>query len=239
MFRRFYVLMDKAGEGAGGGGGSGGAGNKGGEGNVTLTKEQFDALNARIAKLEGSGKGGGAGEGEGEGDKDKDLIDKAKAAQADKDQKITDSKALESALRFSMGAKDWLKNHEALLPKNVSAIFEQADKESYDTAIEKDAALKSGIIQAFFSVQANVDLLTATQKSSLENFLSLTKNGKQEKAREFYDSVFEPTFEGLKRVKKATELNNGQKNQTDGEKALADRMMKLSQKNYLREKSNA
>jgi hypothetical protein len=226
MFRRFHVLMNKAGEGDGGGGGGTPDPVKA---ELETVKAANAALEARLAKLEGAGKGGGTDE--------KDLLDKAKKEQEQKDKKNSDSKAMESALRFSLGAPDWLKANKTLLPENVEGIFAAADKESYDSAIEKDAALKSGIVQSFFSVQSNLDLLTPSQKSAVENFLGLTKNGKQEKAQHIYDAVFEPTFEMLKRVKKATELNNGHKNQTDGEKALAERMMKLSKKHYLGDKA--
>ena len=167
---------------------------------------------------------------------DPDLLDKARKESAEKDKKNNDAKALEAALRFSMGSKDWLKTNQALLPKDIEGIFSAADKETYDSAIEKDAALKAGIVQSFFSVQANLDLLTTSQKSAIEDFLKLTKNGKQEKAQTVFDTYFEPTFEMLKRLEKAKQLNNGTKNQTDGEKALADRMMKLSKKHYLGEK---
>lgn len=170
---------------------------------------------------------------------DPDLLAQAKKAREEKDKKNNDSKSLEAALRFNMGSKDWLKTNASLLPKDIEGIFTASERETYDSAIEKDAALKSGIIQSFFQVQENLDLLTASQKSALEDFLKLTKNGKQEKAQQLYDSIFEPTFEMLKRIKKAQHLNNGTKNQSDGEKALADRMKTMSRKHYLGEKSNA
>jgi hypothetical protein len=65
LFNQFrkYHLMDKAGEGEGGGGGAGAGGEGKGEGEgqgdkVTLSKEQYDGLMARIDKLEGKGKEG-------------------------------------------------------------------------------------------------------------------------------------------------------------------------------------
>lgn len=168
---------------------------------------------------------------------DPDLLAKARKAADEKNKKTNDAKSMEAALRFSLGSKDWLKTNQSLLPKDIEGIFNAADKESYDSAVEKDAALKSGIVQSFFNVQANLDLLTPSQKSALEDFQKLTLNGKQEKAQHIYDTIFEPTFEMLKRITKAQQLNNGQKNQTDGEKALAERMMKLSKQHYLGEKA--
>jgi len=167
---------------------------------------------------------------------DPELLEKARLEREEKEKKGNDSKALEAALRFSLGSKDWLKANASLLPKDIEGVFSNAEKETYDSAVEKAASIQSSIVQGFFQVQENLDLLTPSQKSAIEEFLKLTKNGKQSKAPQIYDTIFEPTFEMLKRIKKAEQLNKGEKNQTDGEKALADRMMKLSKKHYLGEK---
>jgi len=210
------------------GGGGGGAPDPAKE--METLKNQNAELMKRLEALEAKKKDPPAD--------DPDLMDHAKKAAAEKDKKNNDAKALESALRFNLGAGEWLKTNASLLPKDIDGIFKASEKESYDSAIEKDASLKSGIIQSFFNVQDNLDLLTPSQKTALEDFLKLTKNGKQEKAQQLYDTIFEPTFEMLKRIKKAQHLNNGSKNETDGEKALAERMMKLSKKHYLGEKEN-
>lgn len=173
-------------------------------------------------------------------DDDPDLIAKAKAEQDRKDKTKGDTKTLESAIRFSMSVKDWAKTHATLLPKDVEGIFAESDKETYDSAIEKTSAIQSALVQTFFNQQANLDLLTPSQKSTIEDFLKLTKNGKQEKAATIYDSIFEPTFEMLKRVKKAEQLrSDGHSNQTDADKAYKDKMIKLSRKHYMGEKANA
>ncbi len=168
---------------------------------------------------------------------DPDLAAKAKAAQDAKDKASGDTKAIENALKFSLSAKDWLKTNASLLPKNIQGIFDEAEKERYENAIEKDSAIKSSVIQSFFNVQENLDLLTPSQKSALEDFQKLTKNGKQEKAQNFYETIFEPTFESLKRIKKAEQLGKqGHSTATDVEQAYKDRLMKGSKKHYLNEK---
>jgi hypothetical protein len=243
LFNQFrkYHLMDKAGEGEGGGGGAGAGGEGKGEGDegqgdkVTLSKEQYDGLMARIDKLEGKGK---EGRGEGEGDDD-DLITKAKKAKEQQGKDQNNSKALESALRFSMGSDQWLKDNKSLLPSEVEDIFTQANKETYDSPIEKDAALKSGIVQSFFSVQDNLDLLTPGLKNQVEDYLKLTKNGKQEKAQHVYESIFEPTFEMLKRLKKAESLQKGHNPGDNIQDGYKQRLMKLSQKHYIGESKDA
>lgn len=166
---------------------------------------------------------------------DKELIEKARLQREADEKKSGDSKALEAAIRFDLKAKEFLSTNASLLPKDVEEIFKTAEKEKYDNALEKDAAIKSGIVQSFFSVQANLDLLTASQKNQLEDYLKLTKTGKQEKAQSIYDSIFEPTFEMLKRVKKAEALQKGVGDGSDD--ALIEKRMARAKKHFLREKS--
>lgn len=167
---------------------------------------------------------------------DKDLADKARLAREETDKKKGYEKSLESALNFNIGSPAFLKDNVTLLPKTVEGIFTAAEKEKYDSAIEKANAIKVGVVSEFFAVQANHDLLTASQKIELDEFLKLTKNGKQERVESVYSMIFEPTLETLRKVQKAKELNTGTKNQSDAEKQLADRMMKMSKKHYLGDK---
>lgn len=238
----YNVLMNKAGDGDGGGSGSGnGAGTDGDQGKnsnqnqnqnqnsntVTMSKADHDAIMARLAKLEGKGSGDGGG--------DQDLLDKARKDREAADKKTGDTKALEDALRFEMGAEAWLKTNQALLPKDVEDVFKAAKSEKYDSAVEKDSAIKAGIIKSFFTVQANLDLLTPGLKNQLEDYLKLTNTGRQEKARHVYDTIFEPAFEMLKRVKKAEALQKGHGDGSDD--SYKTRLMQGSRKHYLGEKN--
>lgn len=249
-FRR-YLLMDKAGEGGSGGGG-GGAGGSGGDGKgagqgggsggggetVTLTKAQFDDIMARLPKANG-GAGGGSGGGEGGGGEDPSLADKARKQREDDERRQGDSKNMERALQFNMSGKDWLKTNASLLPQNIAGIFEQAEKENYGSAVEKASAIKVGVIQEFFAQQSNLDLLTPGLKTQLEDFLKLTKTVKHERASQIFDTVFEPAFEMLKRVKRAEQLGKGHSAPTDVDAAYKDRMLKGARKHFLGEKQNA
>jgi hypothetical protein len=167
---------------------------------------------------------------------DPTLLDKAKKSREEEDKKVSDTKALENALRFAMKSEDFIKTNASLLPKDIADIFKQADKENYSNAIEKDAAIKSGIVQSFFAIQANVDLLTPGLKSSLDEYLKLTKTGKQDRAPAIYDGVFEPAFAMLKGIKKAEALNKGYSTEDDEKSAYKNRMIKMSKSHYLGEK---
>lgn len=169
-------------------------------------------------------------------EKDKDLHEKAKKQREADDKKAGDSKALEAALRFSINSEKWLKENQALLPKGVADVFKAAEKEKFESEIEKNGAIKAGIIKEFFSVQANLDLLTPGLKSTLEEYLQLTQRGRQEKAQNIFDSVFEPGFEMLRREKKAQALGKGHHESSNTEDDYKNRLIKGSRKHYLGEK---
>jgi hypothetical protein len=165
---------------------------------------------------------------------DPSLRDKAARDRQTLDEEKARGRRLESAITFNLKQADFLKTNSALLPAEVADIFKQAEKETYSDAIEKDAAIKAGIVQSFFAVQTNVDLLTPAVKAQLDEYLKLTKTGKQDKAQAIYDSVFEPTFEMLKRLKKAEALGKGYGDSTDAEDQYKQKMIDLSRKHYFK-----
>lgn len=232
------LLMDKAGENSGGSGGGAPSGEPapGGESNnnngTDLSAENA-ALKAQLAKYQNQG----SGESGNQGEHDQDLLEKSRKQREEADKKKTDTKSLENALRFEMESESWIKQNQNLLPKDIQDIFTTAKSETYDSPVEKDSALKSGIIQSFFSVQDNLDLLTPGLKNQLEDYLKLTKNGKQDKAQSIYSNIFEPAFEMLKRVKKAEALQKGHGDGSDD--AYKNKLMQGSRKHYLGEKANA
>lgn len=167
---------------------------------------------------------------------DKDLAAKAAKEREEKEGKAKHEKSLESAITFNHASKDFLKVNAGLLPKSIDGIFAAADKEKFDSAIEKSNAIKVGIVQEYFAVQANHDLLTASQKIELDEFLKLTKNGKQDRVENIYAMIFEPTLETARKIEKARQVSDGRKDQTDAEKAYTDRMKEIGQKHYLGDK---
>ena len=168
---------------------------------------------------------------------DPTLADKARLEREAKEKAAKGEKSMESAMRFNMGGAAFLKDNIGLIPKNIESIFAAAEKENYGSQVEKANEIKVGVISEFFAVQANHDLLTVSQKSELDDFLKLTKNGKQERAESIYAMIFEPALETLRKVEKAKQLNTGTKNQTDSEKVLAEKMMKASRSHYLGDKA--
>ena len=230
-----HVLMSPEPDDKGGGGAPDAAAE------LKALKESNAALLARFEALEkksGSRKDDSDDDDESDDEDDSDLRDRARKSATEKDKKNSDRKALENALRFSHNSSEWLKQNESILPKDIAEIFAQAEKENYDDAVEKDAAIKAGILQSFFSVQSNLDLLTPGLKTNLQEYLALTKSGKQSKAPEIYNAIFEPAFEMLRREKRAAALQKGFGNASGSEDAYKNKLVDLSKKHYLKEKSN-
>lgn len=217
---------------------------------LDATKKEADAAKAELEKMKADkNKGDDKDKDKGddkdknkdkdkgdEGDDLRDKIRKEKEAQAAKDGEI---KGIEKALKFNLGVGEFVKTNVDVLPADIATIVATAEKERYDSAKEKASAVQAAIIQEFFAVQTNVDLLTASQKATLDDYLKLTKNGKEQKAEMVYENLFEPALETLKKVKKAEELGKARagfatsSKVEDGYKA---RLMAGSRKTYLNEK---
>jgi len=166
-----------------------------------------------------------------------DLAAKAAKEREEKEKGAKHEKDLEASIRFISGSKEWVKTNAALLPKNVESILEAAEKENYGSTIQKASAVKEAIVLEFFGHQANLDLLTASQKSTFDEFKGLTKDKRIERSQQVYDSIFEPTFETLKKVKRAEQVSKGFKDESQGEQAYRDKRLKMARKQHLGEKN--
>lgn len=167
---------------------------------------------------------------------DPSLADKVRKEQEAKEAGAKREKSLEGAIGFVHASKDFVKSNKGLLPETIEGVFAQAEKEKYDSAIDKANAIKVEIVKEFFGVQSNFDLLTQTQKNQVDEFLKLTKNVKQDRIENIYAMVFEPTLETLRKVEKARQIQLDPKNQSDAEKMLTDKMAKAAKKHYLGDK---
>lgn len=164
---------------------------------------------------------------------DKSLNDRLKAQAQSKEE----VQALETAINFNLTSGQFLKDNESVLPKEIGDLFKLADKEKYDTPVQKANATKASVIEKFFELQANVNLLTPGHKLALEQYLKLTKNGKEEKAQYVYENIFEPALNRLRDQKKAEEVQKSKNGLGDGtDKAYKEKLMNLGRKHYLGEK---
>lgn len=162
---------------------------------------------------------------------DTDILDKLKREKEATDAKNVDVKALTAAIKFDSESESFLKNNAGLLPSDTADIFKAVNKETYSTPVEKDRALKSALFQRYFQEQANVDQLTQSQKVKLDEYLKLTKTGKEEKAQAMFEDLFEPVLEMSRKIKRANEIAKGQ-NTSPGLDPLKEKMMKHSNAHY-------
>jgi len=168
-----------------------------------------------------------------------DLQAKAAKEKEESDKSNANAKKVENALKFNLSVANFVKENKDILTADIEGILKAAEKENYDTAFNKANAVKVGMIGTFFSVQANMDLLTAAQKSQLEDFQKLTKNGKEEKAEHVFENIFEPAIEMLKKVKKAEELGKAKSGFSSGSSVENDykqRLINQAKKGHLKEK---
>lgn len=174
-------------------------------------------------------------------DDDNDLRKKVAKDKESKEELAKQTKEIERALGFNMRIDSFVKDNKDLLPAEIGAIVTQAGKETYDDAQAKASVLKSAIIQSYFAVQANVDALTPAQKVTLDDYLKLTKTGKEQRAADVYENIFEPALETIRKVKKAEEVNrsrNGYASSDATNSAYKDRLIATARKTHLGEKEN-
>jgi len=210
---------------------------------MPLTEEEIQSIqeeNAKLkADLEAMNKPKDEPKPEPKPDEDKSLGDKfrdhSKKAEEEKEQ----TKKMEKAITFNITLQDFIKNNQGLVPKRFEEIVKFSEKENYESKLDKANSLRSEFVQSFFEVQENLDLLTASQKNTLDEYLKLTKNGKEQKAEFIFDNLFEPVLETLRKVKKAEDVYKarmGYSPESDMESNYKKKLMDISRKAYLNER---
>lgn len=170
---------------------------------------------------------------------DSDLNTKVALENKEKEEKQAEAKNLEAALTFNLTSKSFIEENQSILPKDMVDIFTAADKEKYDSAVDKANATKSALIKSFFDVQENLDLLTKTQKTNIEDYFKLTVKARQARANDIFENIFEPALATVKNIKKAEEVAKakaGVFDPSEVDAAYKDKIMKGSKSHYLGEK---
>lgn len=155
------------------------------------------------------------------------LFDRFQSQSANADRSQRAQSEMEEAIKFNYGLPDFMKTHGGNLPDGVKGIVELAEKENYSSQREKSGAIKSAIIQAFFEVQENYNLLTSSQKLAVDSYLKLTKNGREAKANQAFTNLLEPALNTLQQVKKASDVNKvngGKRSLNEGQSAYKDKL---------------
>lgn len=213
--------------------GTGGGGGNGGGGSAPTLEDQLKAAQETITKLNAQLAENGKPKPKEE--EEDDLRKKVQKEKEDDEKKKKETKSIEDVLRFNLSVDSYVKDNKDVLPEEFENILKMAEKETYDSAEDKAKAIKASFIQAFFSVQANVELLTTAQKAQLDDYLKLTKNGKEDAASQLYQNLFEPAIEMVKKLKKAEELKLARSGFHPGSKsedAYKNKLIELGKKRF-------
>jgi hypothetical protein len=227
------------------GGSSGNAGDTGKQGNTGdtgkgqgvssenkyITIEQFNELsNKLLEKISGKKPEGDIDDGK------KGLKQEVEDENKKRESEAANQKSIEDAILFISKSNDFIKDNKELLPKDFEDILNIAGKKTYGSKIEHANAVRAGMIQSFFSIQENIDLLTPSQKSEVETYLKLTESAKEQNASKVYLNIFEPTFGMIQRIEKAKQVAKAKSGHATGsevDQAYEKRMHEQSVKYYL------
>lgn len=232
---RFLMEPNKEPTGGSGQGGTGQGGNQQGqselEERLAQANKQIQRLQSQLGRL-GGGKKNGNNKGGVRGD---DLRDKVSREREEERKKQESAKSIEDILTFNLTVGNYIQDNKEVLPEEFEEILKMAEKENFDSAADKANAIKASFIEAFFSIEKNVELLTKSQRTQLEDYLKLTKNGREAAASSLYTNLFEPTVEMVKRLKKAEELELARSGLHTGSKsgdAYRDKLIDLAKKRF-------
>lgn len=225
----YMMCMDEAGDNGKGNGG-GNAGGKDTAGNSDSAKVIAD-LTARLDAFEKKYSTAPPST-----EKNDDLNAKAKKTEEERQM----ASQLEAAVTFNAGSKEFLKTNEALFSKEIADIFSAAEKEKYESVVEKANSIKAAVLKSFFALQSNVDLLTPAHKVAIADYLKLTVEARKERAHEVFTNVFEPAVEILRKAKKVEEVSKAQgvggaSDKSDS--AYLEKLTKISKQHYMGEKN--
>ena len=164
------------------------------------------------------------------------ILARIKVEKETKEKESQKLKDIEDSMAFNLMSELFLKENSSILPPETSKVFEAANKEKYESQLQKTNAIKSSLVQSFFRIQDNVDMLTNDQKAVLDNFLKLTKDAKETEASHIYSQIMEPTLLTVKKSRKAEELAKskfGYHEGTDQEKEYEKMLIKKSENYYM------
>lgn len=170
-----------------------------------------------------------------EADKGKDFSKQFDDKRKEEEKTKNWEKEIESSALFNSGLTAFLKDSGKLISPSIAGVVEIASKESYKDSIEKARGLKDVIVKEFFKVQSNLDHLTQSQRSKLDQFLDMTKNGRAEQVTQIYDELFEPTLSLVRKIEGYKVRSDG-KSKNSEENGIKSKLIEVGKKSYLKGK---
>lgn len=198
-----------------------------------VSRREYEELMAKLKEIQSKVSGGDGG---GKGDDVDPLVKKVEEERKKKESEQATTRQLEEAIAYKYSLDEFVKKNEDILPSQVAELVKAAKSETYNNAVSEAAAIKKAILDSFFSIQSNVDLLTESQKRQLDDYKKLTKEAKESQAPVLYTNLFEPSLQMLRRLKTAEELNRSREGipTSNAEAAYKRKLIEAAERKYIR-----
>ena len=173
-------------------------------------------------------------EGDKEDPKGDNIVDEAKQRyKKDNDAKELNAN-LAQAIKFNLSIDSFIKDNEAILPKEAKALLDTVNTKAYSTDVEKANVLRKGLIDQFIELKENFDILPNSLKDKANRYKALTDDEKAKQSSQFWDIVeIGATHKVLIRKAEQLSKNGGQVQKsefTDFEKRVFEMVNKNSKK---------
>lgn len=137
---------------------------------------------------------------------DNNIVDEAKERYKKEAEAKELNASLANAIKFNMSVDGFIKDNEAILPKEARALFDTVNNKIYSTDVEKANVLRKGLIEQFIELKENFDILPNSLKEKANRFKALTDDEKVKQSGKFWDIV-EIGAEHKVLIRKAEQLN--------------------------------
>ena len=117
------------------------------------------------------------------------IVDEAKEAYRKEAEAKELNASLANAIKFNMSVDGFIKDNEAILPKEARALFDTVNNKVYSTDVEKANVLRKGLIEQFIELKENFDILPSSLKEKANRFKALTDDEKVKQSGKFWDIV--------------------------------------------------
>lgn len=117
------------------------------------------------------------------------IVDEAKEAYRKEAEAKELNASLANAIKFNMSVDGFIKDNEAILPKEARTLFDTVNNKVYSTDVEKANVLRKGLIEQFIELKENFDILPSSLKDKANRFKALTDDERVKQSGKFWDIV--------------------------------------------------
>lgn len=122
-------------------------------------------------------------------EKTDNIVDEAKKRYEQDNATKELNASLANAIKFNLGIENFIKDNEAILPKEAKALFDTVNLKVYSTDVEKANVLRKGLIDQFIELKENFDILPNSLKERANKYKALTDDEKAKQSGQFWDIV--------------------------------------------------